>query len=166
MEVIINYLRPGKGISRYIEPLVDDDQMRIKTYSHLPPAFSQKWCEDVWWQNGCILPGILIGSVVKYLFYKEWFSVMQLLAQDGNHLGYYVDVDTPIRKISGEYHLTDLFLDLWIAPDGKFIELNRDEFEEGFRKCLLTSYQYNKANQVFEILKSSITTGDFFRMIH
>jgi len=144
MEVIINYLRPGKGISRYIEPLVDEYQMRIKTCNHLPPAFSQKWCEDVWWQNVCILPGILIGSVVKYLFYKEWFSVMQLFAQDGNHLGYYAEVDTPIRKLNGEYHLTDLFLNLWIAPDGKFIELDRDEFEEGFRKCLLTSYQYKK----------------------
>lgn len=95
-------------------------------------------------RNGVKMPGILIGSVVKYLFYKEWFSVMQLFAQDGNHLGYYAEVDTPIRKLNGEYHLTDLFLNLWIAPDGKFIELDRDEFEEGFRKCLLTSYQYKK----------------------
>jgi predicted RNA-binding protein associated with RNAse of E/G family len=91
---------------------------------------------------------------------------MQLLAQDGNHLGYYVDIDTPIHISNGEYHLTDLFLDLWIAPDGKYIELDRDEFEEGFRKGLLTSRQYKKANQVFEALKCSIITGDFFRMIH
>jgi hypothetical protein len=117
VEVIINYLRPGKGILRYIEPLVDDDQKRIKTCNTLTPAFSQKWCEEVWGQNGCIPPGILIGPVVKYLFYKEWFSVMQLLAHDRNHLGHYVDIDTPIRKSNGEYHLTDLFLDLWLTPD-------------------------------------------------
>jgi len=166
MEIIINFSRPGKGNTRYIEGLVDDDQIRIKTYNHLTAAFSQKWCEEIWWQNGYVARGILIGSVMKYLFYREWFSVMRLLAQNGNHLGYYVDVHTPIRKLDGEYYLTDLFLDLWIAPDGKFIELDKDEFEQGFRKRLITSYQYKKASQIFKQLKHEVINGEFFLRVH
>jgi hypothetical protein len=166
MEVTINFSRPGKGVTRYIEGMVNDDPIRLKTIFYLPVEFSQKWSEEVWWQNGCIPRGILIGSVMKYLFYREWFSVMQLVGIDGEHLGYYVDVDTPMRMIGGEYYLTDLFLDLWIAPDGRFIELDQDEFEQGFRKGLLTHYQYKKARQVFEKLKREIATRDFFLRIH
>jgi hypothetical protein len=166
MEAIINFSRPGKGISRYIEGLVDDDPARIKTRTQVPLEMSQTWCRECWWQNGCIPPGILIGFVMKYLFYKEWFSVMQLFDVDENHLGYYIDIDTPIKKSGGEYHLTDLFLDLWVAPDGTFIELDRDEFEEAFRLGLITHYQYKKANKVFEQLKHSVTSGEFFRMIY
>jgi hypothetical protein len=166
MEVIINFSRPGKGLSRYIEGLVDDDPVRMKTLNHVPLEISAKWCEEVWWQNGCIPHGILIGSVMKYLFYREWFSVMKLLESDGNHLGYYVDVDSPIRKSRGEFYLTDLFLDLWIAPDSKIIELDRDEFEEGFRMGLLTPYQHKKANQVLDRLKRSVTNGEFFRILY
>jgi predicted RNA-binding protein associated with RNAse of E/G family len=90
---------------------------------------------------------------------------MQLIGIDSDHLGYYVDVHTPMRKVGGEYYLTDLFLDLWIAPDGKFIELDQDEFEQGFQMGLLTSYQYKKANHVFEKLKREVTNGEFFLRI-
>jgi hypothetical protein len=165
MDVVINFFRPGKGITRYVEELVDDNPVRIKTFNSVPLEFSQKWCEETWWQNRCIPRGILIASVTKYLFYKEWFSVMQLIASGGDSLGYYVDIDTPLQKLHGEYYLTDLFLDLWIYPDGKYIELDRDEFEEGIRLGLLNRYQSKKANQVIGDLKMSITNGEFYRMI-
>ena len=166
MDIVINFSRPGKGITRYVERLVDSDPVRMKTLNHVPIEFRQKWCEEIWWQNGCLPHGILIGSVMKYLYYKEWLSVMQLLAIDGDHLGYYVDIDTPMLKIDREYYLTDLFLDLWIPPDGKFTELDRDEFEQGVRMGLLAPYQIKKASQVFENLKLSVTNGEFFRMIY
>jgi hypothetical protein len=166
MEVIINYSRPGKGIRRYIEGLVDDDPVRIKTCSHVSPEFSQKWCEEIWWPNGRVPQGLLIGSVIKYLFYREWYSVMQLLDREEAHLGYYVNVNTLLRKSGGEYYLTDLFLDLWIAPSGKFIELDRDEFEEGYRSRLITYYQYRKANQIIGMLKGIVANRDFFPLIH
>ncbi|OGN93932.1 MAG: hypothetical protein A2Y88_06510 [Chloroflexi bacterium RBG_13_48_10] len=166
MDAIINFTRPGKGVMHYVEGLVDDNSIRLKTLTCLSPGFSKKWCEDVWWQNGLIPPGILIGSVVKFLFYKEWFSVMQLVGTYENHLGYYVDLDTPMQKVGNEYFLTDLFLDLWIGPDGEFRELDRDEFEQGFKIGLLTPNQYKQTNRVCESLKREITSGEFFQRIH
>ena len=165
-QVIINFSRPGKGITRYIEGMIDDNPVRLITLNRLSPDFSLKWCEEIWWQNGSIPHGVLVDSVVKFLYYKEWFSVMQLLDHDGVHLGYYVDIDTPLRKLDGEYYLTDMFLDLWIAPDGMFAELDRDEFEEGYRLGLITDYQYRKANLAIEMLKSNIANGELFRFIH
>jgi len=165
MEVIINYLRPGKGTARYIEGLVDSDATRIKTLSMVPGDFGRKWCEEVWWQNGCVAHGVVVGSVMKFLFYKEWFTVMQLIGINGDNLGYYLDIATPLRKVDGEFQLTDLFLDLWVWPDGKFMELDRDEFEEGFRMGLLTPYQYKKANQIFNKLKRLIMALKFVQLL-
>jgi hypothetical protein len=91
--------------------------------------------------------------------------VVQLVGTDGDHLGYYVDVDTPIRKDNGEYYLTDLFLDLWVFPNGRYFELDRDEFEKSLKSRLITHYQLRKANQVIEMLKCRIVNGDFYRML-
>jgi len=49
MQVIINFSRPGKGITHYFEGLVDENQVRIKTRNHIPTAFSRKWCEEDEW---------------------------------------------------------------------------------------------------------------------
>jgi len=166
MEVVINFLRPGKGTTRYIEGLVDEDLTRIKTLTRLPSDVSRRWCEENWWQNGFISEGTLVEAVVKYLYFRKWYSVMQVLGADGRHLGYYVDIDTPLHRVGNEVYLTDLFLDLWIAPDGSFIELYRQEFEEGFQSKLITSYQVRKANQTLKMIVREIASGDFFNIIY
>jgi predicted RNA-binding protein associated with RNAse of E/G family len=79
---------------------------------------------------------------MKYWFYMEWFSNFLMVRMYGETLGYYLDLHTLLRKEDGEYTLTDLFLDLWVTPDGYYFELDREEFEQGFRKGLITSYQY------------------------
>lgn len=165
MDIDINFMRPGKGVTRYTEGLVDDNRIRIKTITQVSPDFSRSWCKENWRRNGFIPPGKLISSVVKFLFYREWFSVMQLVCPDGDHLGFYIDIDTPLREVGGEYYLTDLFLDLWIAPAGTYTELDRDEFEAGFLSGLITPYQYRKANLVIEILKGEVINGDFYQRL-
>jgi len=71
MDIVINFSRPGKGITLYTERLVDDNPERLKTLSLIPADTSLKWCEENWWQNGCIPHGILVSSAAKFLFYKE-----------------------------------------------------------------------------------------------
>ena len=164
-EVIINFARPGKGIMRYIEGLVDENAIRIETLNQVPPDSSLQWCEEVWWPNGLIPHGTLIGSVRKYLFKKEWFSIMELLDTSGDHLGFYVDIDTPLRKSGAELYLTDLFLDLWIRPDGTFVELDRDEFEKAYQVGLLTTHDYKKAQQVLNQFVDMIVNGDYLRLM-
>jgi len=163
--VIIHFSRPGKSTTRYTEGLLDDNPMRIKTLTYIPADTSMKWCEENLWPKGYIPRSILIRSVLKYLFYREWFSVMQVLDKEGANLGYYVDIVTPFRKVGGQFYLSDLFLDLWIAPDGTFSEQDRDEFEAGFHAKLITPYQHRKACQTIGILKTRVANGDFFQML-
>ncbi len=165
MDVIINFSRPGKGTTRYIERLVDDNDRRIKTINQLTPEFSRQWSEEVWWQNGCVPYGFLVDSVRKYLFKKEWFSIMELLGTPGNRLGLYIDIHTPIREKGGELYLTDLFLDLWVGPDGSFFELDRKEFEQAYQARTLSFQHYRKANQVHNNLKQMITSGEYVHLL-
>ena len=165
MDVIINCSRPGKGITRYIERLVDDNARRVKTINFLPPEFSRQWCEEVWWQNGCVPYGFLVGSVRKYLYKKEWFSIMELLDTPGNRLGFYIDIYTPMRENGGELYLTDLFLDLWVGPDGSFFELDRDEFEQAYQARTLSYQHYKKAQQVHNNLKQIIVSGEYLHFL-
>jgi hypothetical protein len=162
MAVIINFNRPGKGITRYVEGLVDDNPIRLKTISDLSPEFSKRWCEENWWQNGYLPQGTLVGSVVKYLFYREWYSVMQLVGATGETLGYYVDIDTPLLHNEGEYYLTDLFLDLWIDREGMYIELDRDEFDQAYQGGLISTEQHKQADQVLRRIIDEVKSGQFF----
>ena len=165
MDVIINCSRPGKGITRYTERLVDDNARRVKTINHLTPEFSRQWCEEVWWQNGCVPYGFLVGSVRKYLFKKEWFSFMELLDTPGNLLGFYIDIHTPMRENGVELYLTDLFLDLWVGPNGSYFELDRDEFEQAYQARVLSLQHYKKANQVLNNIKHLIASGEYLRLL-
>jgi hypothetical protein len=71
MDIVINFMRLGKGITQYLEGLVDDNCIRLKALTQVSFEFSLIWCQENGWQNGYILPGSLISSVVKYLFYHE-----------------------------------------------------------------------------------------------
>ena len=165
MDIIINYSRPGKGIKRYVEGLVEENRLRIKTLKLVAADVSRQWCEEFWWCKGYIPRSVLIGSEMKFLFYREWFCAMQLLGIDGEPLGCYVDIATPVRKHRGEYFITDLYLDFWITPDGRFYELDQDEFEQGYRNGMLSPYQYRKAGQVFKKIRQSIIASGFLQIL-
>ncbi len=90
---------------------------------------------------------------------------MQLLGPQDALLGYYVDVDTPVERSGGEYYLTDLFLDLWIGPDGQTIERDREEFEQAYRMELISPRQYQIANLVMQDLMRNVANGKFIQML-
>jgi predicted RNA-binding protein associated with RNAse of E/G family len=103
----------------------------------------------------------MIGSVEKHLFYDEYFTIMKICDTEGQLLGYYSDVATPLQKTNDEYSLSDLILDVWIYPNSTILELDRDEFEEAISKGLLSIEQQTKAEEVLERLKIEIRRGIF-----
>jgi predicted RNA-binding protein associated with RNAse of E/G family len=50
----------------------------------------------------------------------------------------------------GGVELTDLFLDLWVSPDLRYLVLDEDELEEALNKGLITKQLYNKAKKELE----------------
>lgn len=158
--VTINYIRVGNDITRYTGILLDDDGERIKVYSQVPDKVSRRWSRD-WQARGFVPDGALIRSVVKYHFYQEYFSVMELRGTAEHLLGYYSDITTPVRKVGQEYAIEDVVLDIWIAPDGTVRELDWAEFATAIQRGLLSERRQRRARETMERLRTEIAAGTF-----
>lgn len=91
------------------------------------------------------------------------YDLGKVFRSDGLHTGYYVDVLEPVQwsgaGADAIQPLTDLFLDLWIAPDGRYTVLDQDEFDEAEARCWITSAQAAHARRVLDDLLRSAAAG-------
>lgn len=102
---------------------------------------------------------------VWFLFNGRPFDVGRIYRPDRTWTGYYVDVLEPVRWEGSDPNtlapITDLFLDLWIAPDGKYMVLDEDEFEEAISSGHLTGEQIAHARRVLQELIAATQRGEF-----
>ena len=161
VKALIHFTRPGKGESLYTENLLSDDGSRLDTRSDPERDLAIAWSRRAWQPGGMLTEEQVIATVCKHHFYHEWFGIMQLFDAGGKLLGSYCDILTPLEKRAGEYYLTDLFLDLWIAPHGICKELDWDEFEEAAHQGLLSKTQVEKAAATLRRLVQEVHQGRF-----
>ncbi len=160
MNVTIHCARIGKPTRIFTEGLIEDDGVRLRTSSIVPPLFRKKWSAQ-WREQGLISARKTITVVRKFLFYREHFTIMQVRGAQGELLGHYCDIATPLQKINGLYHLTDLILDLWVYPDNRVRELDWDEFERAARRGLLAPEIKAAACDTLEWLIAAVKAGNF-----
>jgi hypothetical protein len=161
MEVNIHYTRlSARGTTIYREGFVADDGQRLTTYSVVPEAERLRLAEG-FWRDGFLAPGRLLGAVRKHYYYNEYFDVLAFFDMDGELAGYYSDIVTPLQKVGAEYFLTDLFLDLWLAPGQPPRALDLDQFEAGVVQGLMPEHQVTRARQTFARLQNEIQAGIF-----
>ncbi len=82
-----------------------------------------------------ILEGTFAG--ISYNFWDKWYNVISVYDADLNFKGYYSDVMTPVQKTMTRVTATDLFLDVFMFPDGRWKVVDEDEFEEALEKGLM-----------------------------
>jgi len=160
MKVKINFHRIGQQVTTYTEGLVNDDGIRLHTYSIIPIEYRERF-SDSWRVAGLIGDSETVYSVTKFYFYYEFFDILAFHNQGNTLLGYYCDIATPLEKRADEYYLTDLFLDLWVSPQKKVRELDWEEFEQAAKSGLLTQELRNKAVETMHRLKTEIVEGIF-----
>ena len=156
----IHLARINKSARHFKEDLGDDDGTRLKTHTIIPESIRVPWSEE--WQRELRIPfGEVIGSVSKYLFYDQYFSIMEIHATTGVLLGFYVDLTTPVRKVDGEYYLTDLILDVWIFPDLTYQVLDEDEWQQAIQAGLVSKEIQHTVQKTLKGLKRDIRMGKF-----
>jgi hypothetical protein len=135
-QITIHLQRLGKPTRSYVEELVEDDGVQVHTFTLLPAEVSARLSEK-FHRQGKIPPGRLIHSAAKTLFYNKNYSLVVYRDAAGDLLGCYCDIVTPVQKVGKDYFLTDLILDLWIAPDGTFQVLDEAEFQAAIQNDLI-----------------------------
>jgi hypothetical protein len=156
----IHLARINKSTRHFKEGLVGDDGKCLKTRTLIPKSIRVSWSEE--WQREHRIPyGEVIGSVSKYLFYDQYFSIMEIQATTGDLLGFYVDLTTPVRKVDGEYYLTDLILDLWVFPDLTYRVLDEDEWQQAIQAGWVSKEIQHTVQKTLKGLKREIRLGKF-----
>ncbi|HEX6506909.1 MAG TPA: DUF402 domain-containing protein [Chloroflexota bacterium] len=104
-------------------------------------------------------------TAVWFLFKDKPYDIGRFYRPDGMWTGYYVDILEPVHWTDDDptslEPIVDLFLDLWIAPDGSYQILDEDEFDEALNKGHLTPPQAHHARSVAAALVDQIGKRDF-----
>ena len=158
---IIHYYRYNRPPALYKEGLVEDDGKRLRTYTIVPPEFASRLAAS-WITDGLLPSGTIVYSLKKHHFYGEYFTILELFDPDGNVLGYYSDIATPLEKTEdGEYELHDLILDLWVFPDGSVRELDWDQFIVAERRQVIPGKLAGIARRTLRRLVQEAHAGRF-----
>ena len=160
MLITIHYTRPGKGLTIYTEGLISDDGHCLHTYTVLPDDIRQNLSRALQRDN-LIAPTQTIGAIRKRYFYNEPFNLLEFWDTEERLAGYYSDLTTLLVKRDDGYHLTDLYLDIWLTPEGTLHELDWDEFEEAVEQNILTPEQQTLARRAMARLVAEVASGQY-----
>jgi predicted RNA-binding protein associated with RNAse of E/G family len=157
--VRIEYIRPGKEVTVYEEDFLSLDESCLRTHKTLPEDISIG-LSNALLSQGLIEAGERVGIIAKAYFFHEPFNLLEFRRTDGTLLGYYSDIGEPTIQLSpAEFQMTDLFLDIWLFPDGKLLELDWDEFEEAIQNQVITPAQADLARNAMQRLVDETARG-------
>ena len=157
-EIRIQYIRPGKDTTIFVEELVSVDSACLKTFKTLPPEIVARLTHSLV-SEGLIASPQKAVSIAKTYFFREHFDLLEFYDQSGDLLGYYSDIGTPLARTRDGYTMTDWFLDLWLDPQGRLLELDVDEFEEAIAQKLLSGPESDQARRTFDRLIQEASRG-------
>ena len=157
--VRIEYIRPGKEVTYYEEDFYAQDETCLRTFKTLPEDISTRLSKALVEQK-LIQPNQRVGTIAKVYFFNEPFNLLEFREMDETLLGYYSDIGEPTIQLSPtEFQMTDLFLDIWLFPDGRLLELDWDEFEEAIEKKVIFSKQAELARSAMKRLVEESARG-------
>ena len=157
--VRIEYIRPGKETTYFEEDFVSQDETCLRTFKTLPSDIVERLSQALRKQN-LIAPSQKVLTIGKIYFFVEPFNLLEFRGTNGDLLGHYSDIGEPVVQLRpGIYQMTDLFLDIWLFPDGRLLELDWDEFEEAIDRQVITPSQANLAREAMKRLVLEVGQG-------
>ena len=88
---------------------------------------------------------------IWFIFKDKWYDVGKFYDRARKWIGYYCDIVKPVnRLLSGRSRtaaLTDLFLDLWITPEGRHFVLDEDELQNALERGHISRPLANQAHE-------------------
>ena len=157
----IEYIRPGKEVTYYEEDLFTQDDTCVRTFKTLPEDIATRLSDSLV-KQGLIQSQQRVGTISKVYFFAEPFNLLEFRELDGTVLGHYSDIGEPAIRISeNQIQMTDLFLDIWLHPDGRLLELDWDEFEEAIEKQIITPSQADLAREAMKRLVDEVGRGAY-----
>lgn len=120
-QVRIHYLRLPDREQVYVQRMVyDGDDVKI-TLAEEVDVPAKRVRGDLAMEPG--------SDVVWFTFPGAWHDIGRFYLTDHTFAGFYANILTPARfEEEGRWSTTDLFLDVWMSPDGRLTVLDEDQF--------------------------------------
>ena len=149
------YHRPPERVSRIPTWVLHIDEQVGRWLTELAPKEPLRFDDEVVMARG--------DWAVWFLSNGASHDLGKIYNSDGRHTGYYLDVLEPVRWQAGDVAtvapLTDLFLDLWVAPDGRWQVLDEPEFLEAEAEKWITPEQAAHARRTLAHLVGLARAG-------
>ncbi|MBP1911138.1 putative RNA-binding protein associated with RNAse of E/G family [Thermococcus stetteri] len=100
-------------------------------------------------------------SMVYFAFVGEHYDVLKVYDNEGNFKGLYIDVLDYTKRRGNTIEMLDLFLDIFVFPDGKAFLLDEDELEMALLHGLVDRKTFDFAYSVARELLEKIMRGKF-----
>jgi predicted RNA-binding protein associated with RNAse of E/G family len=102
---------------------------------------------------------------VWFIFRRKWYDVGKFYDRNGKFTGYYCDIIRPVARLlasaSKTAIITDLFLDLWIDRNGRWVVLDEDQLEGAVTNRVISPSLAMRARRELEALIKSAKAGYF-----
>jgi len=98
---------------------------------------------------------------ILFEFCGENLEIIKVLDKRGKLTGYYCNINTPPKRFSCGYEITDLFLDVWVFPNLKHILLDEGEFLRAAKEGWIDAEMSRIAKRVLRSLIKKLGKGDF-----
>ncbi len=156
--VTLTYKRPPDRVNHFQQQLLYLDEDVIVTSQRVKPSSPIV-------QNGQTVLADNFAAV-WFVFTGLWYDVGKVYNLKNEWTGYYCDIMKPVkrnidvnRKLN-RFEITDLFLDLWINPDGTYEIQDEDEFEDAVQDGAIDAALGKKALEVLKALIVEVESGD------
>ena len=124
--------------------------------------------EEFWWGEleAPIHNAIGIIADSGWLWTRFWLTETETLLDrifDASQqpVGIHVDVTLPLVRVTRQWYTTDLYMDIWITPDGQVTLLKEDAFEQACREQRLSTGDIQKAESTVRDLTRRIAAHQF-----
>ena len=161
--VTLTYKRPPDRVNHFQQELLYLNDEVIVTSQRVKPSSPII-------QNGETVLGDNFAAV-WFVFTGLWYDVGKVYNLENEWTGYYCDVLKPVKRsvdANGKlnlFEITDLFLDLWINPDGTYEIQDEDEFEEAVQNGAIDAELEGKALKVLKALIAEVEAGQVERRL-
>ena len=126
----IHYKRPPERVQIFRQHLVAElDDVIVTLARHMEFGQTMRIEGDPVLEDG--------SDVVWFTFPGVWHDIGRFHRADGTFTGIYANVLTPPEIHGPVWHTTDLYLDVWIGPDGEVRLLDEEEFDEAVGRELV-----------------------------
>ena len=158
MEIVtLTYKRPPNRVNHFQQQLLYLDDDVIVTSQRVKPS------TPIVQNSETVLADNF--AAVWFVFTGLWYDVGKVYNLNNEWTGYYCDIMKPVKRstnAAGElecFEITDLFLDLWINPDGSYEIQDEDEFEEAVQSGAIDTTLEKTAWNVLNTLIAEVESG-------